>query len=138
MPKYSLTFTASPDDAKAMLDLAVKALTAQELNELHFSKIENGDDTVPVAHTRATPAHRKFHKPGTNGPEALFAHIKSVSKISRERARTWLHAQGYSATSIGPFTSKLKKLGLIEFNRPNYYITQAGKDFSGPISGSHK
>lgn len=124
MPKYTITFTASPDDARVLLELAVKALTTTELSELHFTSEE------PQAETKRTPAthSRAPRVNGTSGPQVLFDLLSaSGGKIKREILQTQLAKKGYSPTSVGPFSSVLRKKGLLDFNKPHYYLTDKGK-----------
>jgi hypothetical protein len=128
VPKYSLTFTASQADAKAMLDLAVKALTAQELNELHFSQIEADDVRPPAA-----PKPVQRHKPrteGSNGAKTVIDLLKDApqGRLTRDSLARKLHQRGYAPASIGPFASICKRLDLVEFNHPYYQLTPAGRD----------
>lgn len=134
MPKYTITFTASPTDAKALLDLAVKALTSTELSELHFTT--DGAGAEPLKRT-LTPHHRFAQRTGISGPQMVFELLQSANgKMKREVIRKNLVTKGYAPASVGPFTSKLKRAGLVEYNSPNYYLTTKGQAHIWPTKAT--
>lgn len=131
MPKYTITFTTTPDDARAFLDLAFKALTGSELAEVHFKTESDEGAGVPA------PAPRKRHVHGTNGPQETFDILRAAEgKMKKETLRKQLVAKGYSPTSLHPFASKLRTSGLLDYNEPFYYLTERGKALTGPVNGA--
>lgn len=133
MPKYTITFTASPTDAKALLNLAVKALTSTELSELHFTT--DGADAEPKR--TLAPHHRYAQRTGVSGPQVAFELLRAANgKMKREVLRKQLVAKGYAPASVEPFTSKLKRDGLVEYNNPNYYLTTKGQAHTWPIKAN--